>query len=130
MRAESPGSDVGKMKPRVRDTAAILYKIYLIISVSEAILLLLGDMPLFDACTGSTGGGMTTISTLTAVFSCVNDIGPGLDMVEPVENFSYFYNFSKIVLLIDMLRGRLELFPFLIAGLPSMWKRRKNPVIG
>lgn len=60
MRAESPGPSVGKLKPKVRQTARILYLIYLGLTVLEVILLLAGGMPLFDAlCTsfGSAGTG-------------------------------------------------------------------------
>lgn len=61
MRAESPGPSVGKLVPKVRYTARILYLIYLGLTVMEVILLLIGRMPLFDAvCTGlgtaGTGG--------------------------------------------------------------------------
>ena len=61
MRAESPGPSVGKLVPKVRYTARILYLIYLGLTVTEVILLLIGRMPLFDAvCTGlgtaGTGG--------------------------------------------------------------------------
>ena len=60
MRAESPGPSVGKLKPKVRQTARILYLIYLGMTVLEVALLLAGGMPLFDAlCTsfGSAGTG-------------------------------------------------------------------------
>ena len=55
MKAESPGPVVGKLRPKVRQTAQILYLIYLAMTVVEVILLLLGDMPLFDALTTSFG---------------------------------------------------------------------------
>ena len=61
MRAESPGPVVGKLVPKVRDTAMILYKIYFGMTVTEIILLLLAGMPLFDTLclsfgTAGTGG--------------------------------------------------------------------------
>jgi trk system potassium uptake protein TrkH len=61
MRAESPGPSVGKLVPRVHYTARILYYIYIIMTVVEAIFLLFGDMSLFDAintafATAGTGG--------------------------------------------------------------------------
>ena len=63
MRAESPGPSVGKLKPKVRQTARILYLICLGMTVLEVALLLAGGMPLFDAlCTSfgsaGTGGGI------------------------------------------------------------------------
>ena len=60
MKAESPGPSVGKLVPKIRSTARILYLIYLALSVLMFLLLLLGRMPLFDAlCTtfGTAGTG-------------------------------------------------------------------------
>ena len=55
MRAESPGPSVGKLVPKVRHTARILYLIYLGMTILEMVLLLFGKMPLFDAITTSLG---------------------------------------------------------------------------
>lgn len=55
MKAESPGPSVGKLVPKVRDTAIALYKIYIVITVIEIFLLLLTGMPVFDAITLSMG---------------------------------------------------------------------------
>lgn len=55
MRAESPGPSVGKFVPKVRETAKILYAIYIVMTVVEIILLLIAGMPLFDALTTSFG---------------------------------------------------------------------------
>ena len=55
MRAESPGPSVGKLVPKVRETAKILYIIYIAMTIVEIIILLLGGMPLFDAITLSFG---------------------------------------------------------------------------
>lgn len=55
MRAESPGPSVGKLVPRMKYTAMILYGIYLGMTILEIILLLLSGMPLFDAFTISFG---------------------------------------------------------------------------
>lgn len=67
---------------------------------------------------------MTT--TISAVASCLNNIGPGLDMVGPVGNFSHFSDFSKLVLTADMLIGRLEIFPILFLFAPSVWRRKQK----
>ena len=61
---------------------------------------------------------------LSAVASCFNNIGPGLDAVGPVRNFDCYSMFSKIVLTLDMLAGRLEIFPILILFSRSTWKNR------
>ena len=53
MRAESPGPQIDKLVPRIRQTAVILYGIYLVMTVFEVIALLLGGMTLFDAMTTS-----------------------------------------------------------------------------
>ena len=55
MRAESPGPSVGKLVPKVKYTARILYMIYLGMTILEVILLLLGKMPFFDALNTSFG---------------------------------------------------------------------------
>ncbi len=57
--------------------------------------------------------GFSIETNFSAVVSCFNNIGPGLDAVGPVENYSDFGILSKIVLIIDMLAGRLEIFPIL-----------------
>ena len=60
LRAESPGPDVGKLVPKMRTTASILYVIYIVMTIINFIFLILGDMPLFDAvCTaiGTAGTG-------------------------------------------------------------------------
>ena len=64
---------------------------------------------------------MTT--TVTAVAATINNIGPGLNMVGPAGNFAFFSPLSKIVLTLDMLFGRLELFPMLILLMPSTWRK-------
>ena len=56
--------------------------------------------------------------------SCMNNIGPGLEIVGPMGNFSSFSYASKLLLSFDMLAGRLELFPMLLLFSPSIWKRR------
>ena len=60
LRAESPGPDVGKLVPKMRTTASILYIIYIVMTVINFIFLIIGDMPVFDAvCTalGTSGTG-------------------------------------------------------------------------
>lgn len=55
MRAESPGPSVGKLVPKIRSTAMILYIIYLALTVFEFIFLIAGHMPVFDALTTALG---------------------------------------------------------------------------
>lgn len=59
----------------------------------------------------------------TAVLACLNNIGPGLDVVGPMGNYAAFSWHSKLVLSFDMLAGRLELFPMIMLFTPLAWKR-------
>ena len=63
------------------------------------------------------------ITTFTAVATTFNNVGPGLAGVGPLQNFSHFSDFSKIIMTFDMLAGRLELFPVLLIFFPRTWKR-------
>lgn len=63
------------------------------------------------------------ITNFTAVTASINNVGPGLDLVGPTANFSFFSVPSKIVLIFDMLAGRLELFPMLMLFSPATWKK-------
>lgn len=63
------------------------------------------------------------ITNFTAVTASINNIGPGLELVGPTANFSFFSVPSKIVLIFDMLAGRLELFPMLMLFSPTTWKK-------
>lgn len=67
--------------------------------------------------------GFDITTTVTSVITCINNVGPGLSAVGPVENFSDFSVVSKIVLMADMLIGRLEIFPMIILFLPNTWKK-------
>ncbi len=62
------------------------------------------------------------VTNFTAVIATMNNIGPGLEMVGPTQNFSHFSPLSKYVLMFDMLAGRLELFPMLLLFVPTIWK--------
>ena len=66
--------------------------------------------------------GKDLVTNFTAVVATINNIGPGLELVGPTQNFSGFSIFSKYVLMFDMLAGRLELFPLLILFHPAIWK--------
>ena len=63
-------------------------------------------------------------TNITAVLACFNNIGPGLEAVGPTCNFSGFSDFSKIILSLDMLAGRLEIFPVLVLLSRSTWRHR------
>lgn len=67
------------------------------------------------------GESMTT--TVTSVIACFNNIGPGLEAVGPTCNYAHFSSLSKLVLIFDMLAGRLEIFPILILFSRNTWKK-------
>lgn len=63
------------------------------------------------------------ITNFTAVAATLNNIGPGLELVGPSQNFGLFSDPAKCVLIFDMLAGRLELFPLLLLFVKDTWKR-------
>ena len=67
--------------------------------------------------------GMDLTTSFTAIAATINNIGPGLELVGPMGNFDCFSFLSKIVMIFDMLAGRLEIYPLMIFFLPSTWKR-------
>ena len=65
------------------------------------------------------------ITNFTAVAATLNNVGPGLELVGPAATFGFFSPLSKIVLMFDMLAGRLEVFPMLLLFAPGTWRREK-----
>ena len=84
--------------------------IYLTMILASLLLISLND---FDFAT-----------SFTSVVTCINNIGPGISRIGPMDNFSIFSDFSKIVLSVDMLMGRLECLPLIMLFSPSMWSRK------
>ncbi len=66
--------------------------------------------------------GYDLTTNFTAIAATINNIGPGLSLVGPSANFGFFNPLSKIVMIVDMLAGRLELFPLLILFHPGLWR--------
>ena len=64
------------------------------------------------------------MTTFSAVATNFNNVGPGFSVVGPTSNFSMMSYLSKLVLIFDMLAGRLELFPVLVLFSPSTWRRQ------
>ena len=71
--------------------------VYLMVFVASCLLVSLEQLDL--------------VTTFTAVAACINNVGPGLEIVGPMGNFSSFSPWSKLLLSFDMLVGRLEIFP-------------------
>ena len=67
--------------------------------------------------------GFSTGTNISAVLACFNNIGPGLELVGPTCNYGDYSILSKLVLILDMLAGRLEIFPLLILLSRSAWRR-------
>ncbi|MBQ8852140.1 MAG: TrkH family potassium uptake protein, partial [Oscillibacter sp.] len=98
LRAESPGPSVGKLVPRMKKTAGILYLIYIVMTIINVVFLLLGDMPLFDAvCTAFGTAG-------TGGFGIKNDsmagYSPYLQNVTTIFMFLFGVNFGCYSLLL------------------------------
>lgn len=64
------------------------------------------------------------VTNITSVATTINNVGPGFNMVGPVGNFSEFSIISKLVFTLDMLIGRLEIFPMLAILTPMLWKKK------
>ena len=88
----------------------VFFVVYFVILLSSTLLISIDN---YDFTTNFTA----TVATL-------NNIGPGLAMVGPTQNFSIYSTFSKCILMFNMLAGRLELFPLVIMMFPSTWKRK------
>ena len=61
-------------------------------------------------------------TTVSSVFSCMGNIGPGLKVVGPLGNYGGLSDFGKLVLSADMLLGRLEIFPLILLFSPRVWR--------
>ncbi len=66
--------------------------------------------------------GFSLTTNFSAALSCFNNIGPGLSAVGPTRNYAAFSDLSKVTLIVDMLAGRLEIFPVLALFSRSTWK--------
>ena len=87
----------------------IFLSVYLIIFCGSVLLISLDNFDL--------------ITNFTSVAATLNNIGPGLEIVGPMGNFSSFSYLSKSVLIFDMLAGRLEIFPLLLLFFKNTWKK-------
>ena len=63
------------------------------------------------------------MTNFTAVAATLNNVGPALQLVGPTGHFGDFNALSKLVMIFDMLAGRLELFPLLLLIVPSSWRK-------
>lgn len=68
--------------------------------------------------------GQNIETSFSSVAACINNIGPGLGEVGPASNYAFYSPISKIVLSLDMLLGRLEIFPLIFLFSPSVWREK------
>ena len=101
--------DGAVVKNETISTTCIFFLIYILIIALSAFILAFDK---FDLST-----------VLTAAMTCVNNLGLGFNAVGIADNFSDMSILSKLVLCVDMLIGRLEIFPMIILFLPSTWKK-------
>ncbi|MEA5039584.1 MAG: TrkH family potassium uptake protein [Clostridiaceae bacterium] len=95
LRAESTGPQVSKLVPKMRDTAVLLYGIYVLLTVLQVVLLLLGGMPLFDAVTTAFGtagtGGFGIKNDSMASYSTYIQVVTGIFMMLFGVNFNIYF---------------------------------------
>ncbi len=95
MRSESPGPDVGKLVPKLGDSAKILYMIYFVITVLQMVILLISGMPLFDSITltfGTAGtGGFGIYNTSIAGYTYIQQLIISIFMVLFGINFNFYF---------------------------------------
>lgn len=101
--------DGKNVSPDVIRSTHVYLAVYMIIFALSVLLLALDNYDL--------------VTNFTAVAATFNNIGPGLNQVGPMSNFSIFSDFSTLVLILDMLAGRLELFPMLLLFSKKTWKK-------
>jgi trk system potassium uptake protein TrkH len=66
--------------------------------------------------------GYDLITSFSASIACITSLGPGLGKVGPAGNFAFFPDYDKLLLSLEMLLGRLEVFPILALLIPEFWK--------
>ncbi len=67
--------------------------------------------------------GLDLVSSISAIIACINNAGPGLNVVGPAGNYSPLTDFQTWVCTFAMLLGRLELFTLLVVLTPAFWRK-------
>lgn len=99
-----------KISPDTMRSINIYFSAYVVILIISVVIVSVDN---FDFATSFSG-----------VLTTINNVGPGISQVGPVENFYKFSGLSKLVFCFDMLVGRLEIFPYLLILSPDLWRRR------
>jgi len=105
--------DGKRISDEVLRGTTVYFTIYIIIMIGSFLLVSIDKMDI--------------TTNMTAVIATLNNIGPGLGKVGPTGNFSEYTMFSKIVFILNMLLGRLELFPMLLMFMPNI-NAKKNKI--
>ena len=63
------------------------------------------------------------LTGFSSVATTINNVGPGFNLIDPTSNYAFYSAPGKLILILDMLAGRLELFPVLLLFTPSFWKK-------
>jgi len=100
----------GEALPDETVRSASSYLVFYVVILAVTVLLITID-----------GFGFET--NFTAVLTCLNNVGPGLGVVGPAGNFEAYSAFSKLLLSLNMLLGRLEIIPMIILFTPFAWKK-------
>ena len=131
LRAESPGPDVGKLVPKMRTTASILYVIYIALTGINFVFLILGDMPVFDAvCTafgtaGTGGFGIKNdsiagyspyIQNVTTVFMALFGINFSCYYLLLLGNFRSVFKDEELRLYVGIILGATALIVLNLQG--------------
>ncbi|MDO4568277.1 MAG: TrkH family potassium uptake protein [Clostridia bacterium] len=101
--------DGGPVDARTISGVRTYFSIYVLIICVSTLLLSFDD---FDFATN-----------ITAELACFNNIGPGLGLVGPMDNYSLYSDASKMLLALNMLLGRLEIYPVLVLLSPGVWRK-------
>lgn len=103
------GMDDKTLDKNVVKSVVVYFSLFIIVLVVSALLVSVDG---FDLTTN-----------FSSVLATINNVGPGFNITGPTGGFADFSIFSKIVFIIDMLAGRLELYPILLLIVPQMWKK-------
>jgi len=66
---------------------------------------------------------VTALTAFSAVLSCITNVGPGFEQINPHQHYAFFSSSSKVLLSFLMLLGRLEIFTIFALLIPSFWKK-------
>lgn len=104
-------------------TDAMVHSVQTFFCTYVALLLLCTLLISWNDFTLANGLTADLTTHFSASLTCISNVGPGFSMVGPTANFTAYSGFSKLVLSIEMIAGRLEIFPVILLFSPSTWRR-------